>query len=51
MKIPIRYNLGSLWVRRTGTIMAVLGIGFTVSIFVTLMALVQGLESTFVNGS
>ncbi len=48
MKIPLRYNLGSLWARRTGTIMAVLGIGFTVSIFVSMMALVQGLESTFV---
>jgi putative ABC transport system permease protein len=47
--IPIRYNLGSLWVRRTGTLMAVLGIGFTVSIVVTMMALVHGLESTFVD--
>ncbi len=49
MKIPIRYNLGSLWVRRTGTFMAILGIGFTVAICVTMMALVQGLESTFVD--
>ncbi len=48
MKIPIRYNIGSLWVRRTGTLMAMLGIGFTVAIFVTMMALVGGLESTFV---
>ncbi len=48
MKIPIRYNLGSLWARRTGTLMAVLGIGFTVAILVTMMALVQGLDSTFV---
>jgi len=48
MKIPIRYNIGSLWVRRTSTIMAVAGIGFTVSIAVTMMALVNGLESTFV---
>ncbi len=29
--------------------MAVLGIGFTVAIFVTMMALVQGLDSTFVD--
>ena len=49
MKIPIRYNIGSLWVRRTGTLMTMLGIGFTVSIFVTMMALVNGLESTFVD--
>lgn len=48
MKIPIRYNLGSLWARRTGTLMAVLGIGFTVSIVVSMMALVSGLEATFV---
>jgi len=48
VKIPIRYNLGSLWARRTSTLMAVLGIGFTVAILVTMMALVQGLDSTFV---
>jgi putative ABC transport system permease protein len=48
VKIPIRYNLGSLWARRTSTLMAVLGIGFTVAIFVTMMALVHGLDSTFV---
>ncbi len=48
MKIPIRYNIGSLWARRTGTLMAVLGIGFTVSIVVTMMSLVHGLEATFV---
>ncbi len=48
MKIPIRYNLGSLWARRTSSLMAVLGIGFTVAILVTMMALVQGLDSTFV---
>jgi len=47
--IPIRYNIGSLWVRKTGTLMAVFGIGLTVSIVVTMMALVQGLESTFVD--
>ncbi len=49
MKIPLRYNIGSLWVRRTGTLMAVLGIGFTVSIVVVMMALVNGLDSTFVD--
>ncbi|NWG12537.1 MAG: ABC transporter permease [Acidobacteria bacterium] len=47
--IPLRYNIGSLWVRRTGTMMAVLGIGLTVSIVVTMMELVHGLESTFVD--
>src|SRR5512143_3336374 len=49
MKIPLRYNIGSLLVRRTGTAMAVLGIGFTVAIVVVMMSLVSGLESTFVD--
>ncbi len=48
MKIPLRYNAGSLWIRRTGTAMAVLGIGMIVSIVVTMLALVHGLEATFV---
>ena len=30
MKIPLRYNIGSLWARRTGTVMTVIGIGLTV---------------------
>jgi len=49
VKIPIRYNIGSLWVRRTSTLMAMLGIGLTVAIFITMMALVNGLELTFVD--
>lgn len=48
MKIPLKYNLGSLWVRRVGTLMTALGIGLTVSIAITMMALVNGLDSTFV---
>ncbi len=48
MKIPLRYNTGSLWARRAGTIMTVIGIGLTVSIFVTMTALVAGLEAIFV---
>ena len=48
MKIPLRYNIGSLWARRTGALMTVFGIGLTVAIFVTMTALVAGLESTFV---
>jgi len=49
VKIPLRYNLGSLWVRRTGTAMTIVGIGFTVCIVVIMMALVHGLEATFVD--
>ncbi len=48
MKIPLKYNVGSLWVRRVGTLMTALGIGLTVAIFIVMMALVQGLDSTFV---
>jgi putative ABC transport system permease protein len=49
MKIPLKYNFGSLWVRRVGTLMTALGIGLTVSIFIIMMALVDGLESTFID--
>jgi len=48
VKIPLRYNLGSLWARRTGTMMTVAGIAFTVVIFIIMAALANGLESTFV---
>lgn len=48
MKIPLKYNIGSLWVRRVGTLMTALGIGLTVAIFIVMMALVHGLDSTFV---
>jgi len=46
--IPVRYNIGSLWNRKVGTLMTILGIGLTVSIFVAMMALVYGLDATFV---
>ncbi|MEW5977735.1 MAG: ABC transporter permease [Acidobacteriota bacterium] len=49
MKIPLKYNIGSLWVRRVGTFMTALGIGLTVAIVVTMMALVHGLDRTFVD--
>jgi len=49
MTIPLKYNFGSLWVRRVGTLMTALGIGLTVSIFIIMMALVNGLESTFID--
>jgi putative ABC transport system permease protein len=48
MKIPLKYNVGSLWVRRVGTLMTALGIGLTVAIFITMQALVNGLDATFV---
>ena len=49
MNIPIKYNLGSLWVHKVGTLMTALGIGLTVSILIIMLALVHGLNSTFVD--
>ena len=47
MAIPLKYNLRSLLVRRTGTAMAVISVAATVAVFVSVMALVEGLESVF----
>lgn len=49
MRIPLRYNLRSLLVRWPGSLMTAGGIGLTVAIVVTMMALVGGLENTFVD--
>ncbi len=46
MKIPFRYNLGSMRVRGIGTAMTIIGIGLTASIVVSMMAMVHGLEAT-----
>lgn len=46
--IPIKYNLRSLIVRRVGTLMTVLGVGLTVAVFVSVLAMIHGLESTFI---
>lgn len=48
MRIPLKYNFRSLWVRRAGTLMTALGIAFTVSIVITMLALANGLDSMFV---
>jgi len=47
--IPLRYNLRSIAVRRVGTLMTVLGVALTVSVFVSILAMVQGLQNTFVD--
>jgi putative ABC transport system permease protein len=49
MKIPLKYNIGSLWIRRVGTLMTAMGIGLTVAICVIMLALIHGLDSTFVD--
>jgi putative ABC transport system permease protein len=48
MAIPLKYNLRSVLLRRTGTFMAVLSVAATVAVFISVMALWRGLEAAFV---
>jgi putative ABC transport system permease protein len=48
MKIPVKYNLRSLLVRRFGTVMTAFGIGLNVAIIVVMLAMVNGLDATLV---
>lgn len=48
MKIPLKYNLRSLWVRKLSTAMTAFGIGLTVAVVLFMLALIHGLDSTFV---
>ncbi|MBI4482262.1 MAG: ABC transporter permease [Acidobacteria bacterium] len=45
--LPFKYNWRSMRVRWVSTLMTVVGIGLTVSVFLAMMSLVRGLESTF----
>ena len=47
MAIPISYNLRNLLVRKTTTILTALGISLTVAVLVAVLALVEGLRSSF----
>ncbi|MBL8178691.1 MAG: ABC transporter permease [Bryobacterales bacterium] len=47
MAIPLAYNLRNLAVRKGTTLMTALGIGLTVAVMLTTMALVAGLQSVF----
>src|SRR5215813_10372158 len=47
--IPIKYNLRSLIVRRVGTLMTMFGVALTVAVFVSVLALVNGVNSAFVD--
>src|SRR5687768_1555006 len=47
--IPIQYNFRSIIVRRVGTIMTVLGVALTVAVFVSILAMIQGLQSTYID--
>jgi putative ABC transport system permease protein len=46
MKIPFAYNFRNLVVRKTTTIMTALGIGLTVAVLLSVLALVNGLQTT-----
>ena len=50
MFVPLSYNLRSLFVRRSATLLTVLGIGSTVAIVSGVIALQQGFQSMFVAG-
>jgi putative ABC transport system permease protein len=47
MKIPFKYSIRSLLVRRNSTLMTAVGIGLTVAIVVVMMAMIRGLDLTF----
>src|SRR2546421_12280843 len=48
MGVPITYNLRNLVERKGTTLMTAVGIGLTVAVLVTAMALTAGLKSVFV---
>lgn len=47
MLIPISYNLRSLWIRRSSTILTVVGIGATVAVLAGVLSLQQGFATLF----
>ncbi len=47
MAIPLAYNFRSVLVRQAGTAMAIASVAATVAVFVSVMALAQGLEKVF----
>ena len=49
MKIPLRYSWRNLIVRKTTTLMTVLGIAMTVFVLIASLALVDGLRKAFTN--
>jgi putative ABC transport system permease protein len=50
MLVPLTYNLRSLFVRKSATLLTVLGIGATVAIVSGVLALQQGFRSMFTSG-
>jgi putative ABC transport system permease protein len=47
--IPLKYNIRNLFVRRTATFLTAFGIAVSVAVFVAVMALVEGMDETFVD--
>ena len=47
--IPLKYNLRSLTVRRVGSLMTIFGVALTVAVFVSILAMVQGIEGVFID--
>src|ERR1700730_9510879 len=47
MAIPLAYNFRNLVVRKTTTVMTALGISLTVAVLLSVLALVNGLKTTF----
>ena len=47
MAIPVSYNFRNLIVRKTTTVMTALGITLTVAVLLSVLALVQGLQTAF----
>jgi putative ABC transport system permease protein len=50
VKIPLKYNLRNLFVRRTTTLMTIVSLAFVVLVYVGMLAMASGLRSTFANG-
>ena len=48
--VPLSYNVRSLWVRRSATILTVLGIGATVAVLAAMLSLQQGFARLFTQG-
>src|SRR5579871_62081 len=48
MLIPFRYNLRSLRVRWTTTLVTAVSIGLSVAVFIAVMALAEGMRAVFV---
>ena len=47
MAIPLSYNIRNLVVRRTTTLMTALGVGLTVAVLLSVLAMVEGLKTAF----